>query len=198
MRKPKAFSACVFDIETTALEAVGAGMVLVAVVKPLGDPRCRVFRIDRTGDELGREVNLLKKLFAELEQYELLIGHNSDRFDFPFLKTRAELLGVPFTHRPLMYDTMKGFNRTGFRTVLNKVGKPTAALDMVIDMFGGRQLKTKIYPRHHWEGIWGSPSDRSVAMNDLIDHCVKDVEMTEEIFWKIFNADPGVIIRRAK
>jgi phenylalanyl-tRNA synthetase alpha subunit len=46
MSKPRPFTACVFDIETTALEAVGAGMVLVAVVKPMGDsrnclPNCR-------------------------------------------------------------------------------------------------------------------------------------------------------------
>jgi hypothetical protein len=198
MSKPKPFTACVFDIETTALEAVGAGMVLVAVVKPMGDPRCRVFRIDRSGDVFGHEVNLLTKLFAELEKYELIIGHNADRFDFPFLRTRAELLGITFTHRPLIYDTMKGFNRTGFRTVLTKVGKPTAALDMVIDLFGYKQKKTKLYPRHHWETIWGSVSDRSSAMTDLIDHCVKDVEMTEEIFWKIFKADPGIIIRRVK
>lgn len=198
MRKPKAFSACVFDIETTALEAVGAGMVLVAVVKPLGDPRCRVFRIDRTGDELGHEVNLLCKLFKELEQFALVIGHNIEGYDFPFIKTRARILGIPFTYRPLVYDTLKAFKRTGFRTVLNKIGKPSAGLDMVVDGYGHLQRKTKIYPQAWWASVWGSVSDRSVAMTEMIEHCVRDVEMNEQIFWDVMLDDPNPTIKRVK
>jgi DNA polymerase elongation subunit (family B) len=198
MSKPRLFAACVFDIETTALEAVGAGMVLVAVVKPVGDARCRVFRIDRSGDEFGHEKNLLIKLFAELERYNLVIGHNIEGYDFPFLKTRARVLGVPFTYRPLCYDTLKGFKRTGFRTVLNKIGKPSAGLDMVVDGYGHTQRKTKIYPAAWWASVWGSPSDRSVAMTEMIDHCVKDVEMNEAIFWDVMQDDTNPVIKRIK
>ena len=198
MPKPKLFNACVFDIETTALEAVGAGMVLVAVVKPVGDARCRVFRIDRSGDEFGHEVNLLKKLFAELERYQLVIGHNIEGYDFPFIKTRARVLGIPFTHRPLVYDTLKGFKRTGFRTVLNKIGKPSAGLDMVVDGYGHLQRKTKIYPQAWWASVWGSVSDRSVAMTEMIEHCVRDVEMNEAIFWDVMVDDPNPTIKRVK
>jgi DNA polymerase elongation subunit (family B) len=198
MSKPRLFTACVFDIETTALEAVGAGMVLVAVVKPLGDPRCRVFRIDRSGDEFGHEVNLLTKLIAELSKYSLVIGHNIEGYDFPFLKTRCRVLGVPFTYRPLVYDTLKGFKRTGFRTVLNKIGKPSAGLDMVVDGYGHTQRKTKIYPAAWWAAVWGSVSDRSVAMTEMVDHCVKDVEMNELIFHDVMQDDPNPTIKRVK
>jgi DNA polymerase elongation subunit (family B) len=198
MTKPRLFTACVFDIETTALEAVGAGMVLVAVVKPLGDPKCRVFRIDRSGDEFGHEVNLLKKLFVELEKYNLVIGHNIEGFDIPFIKTRARVLGVPFTYRPLVYDTLKGFKRTGFRTVLNKIGKPSAGLDMVVDGYGHTQRKTKIYPAAWWASVWGSVSDRSVAMTEMIEHCVRDVEMNELVWWDVFQDDPNPTLKRCK
>jgi DNA polymerase elongation subunit (family B) len=198
MSKPRLFTACVFDIETTALEAVGAGMVLVAVVKPLGDPRCRVFRIDRSGDEFGHEKNLLTKLFAELERYQVVIGHNIENFDLPFLKTRARILGIPFTHRPYVYDTLKGFKRTKFRTVLNAIGKPSAGMDMVVDGYGHTQRKTKIYPQAWWAAVWGSVGDRSEAMTNMIDHCVKDVRMNEKIYWEIVQDDPNSTMRRAK
>jgi len=169
----------------------------MAVIKPLND-KPKVFRVDRTGDELGQERNLLKKIFLELEKYEFVIGHNIAKFDMPFLKTRAMLLGVPFPHRPLIYDTLQAFKRTEYRTVLNGFGKPSAGLDMVIDLFGNKQRKTKIYPRHHWEIIWGSPSDKSVAMNDLVEHCVSDVIMNEEIFLPILHGDPNPTIKRMK
>jgi DNA polymerase elongation subunit (family B) len=198
MSKPLPFSACVFDIETTALEAIGAGVILLAVVKPQGYGKCKVFRVDRSGDELGHEVNLLTKLFAELQKYDLIIGHNVEGFDFQFLKSRALVLGVPFEYRPFVYDTMKGFKRTGFRTVLNKIGKPSAGLDMVIDFFGSKQRKTKIYPRQHWDAIWGSPSDRSQAMTEIIDHCIKDVEMNDDIFRKIIKADWNPVLKRVR
>jgi DNA polymerase elongation subunit (family B) len=198
MSKPRPFTACVFDIETTALEAVGAGMVLVAVVKPMGDPKCRVFRIDRSGDEYGHEVNLLTKLFAELEKYSVVIGHNIEGYDFPFIKTRARVLGIPFNVHPFVYDTLKGFRRTKFRTVLNAIGKPSAGLDMVVDGYGHTQRKTKIYPRAWWASVWGSASDRSVAMTEMIEHCVRDVEMNEQIYHDVVRDDPNPVMRRLR
>lgn len=196
-KKSKPFQACVLDIETTALEAVGAGVTLCAVVKPFGGA-VKVFRVDVSDDELGNEVNLLTRLFKELEKYDLVVGHNVEQFDFQFLKTRARVLGIPFTYRPMVYDTLKGFRRTGFRTVLNGFGKPTASLDMVVDMFDKKQKKTKLYPHYHWKTVWGSPSERRMAMRDLVDHCVKDVCMNEEIFWDVYSCDWNPVFKRVR
>ena len=196
MRRP--FNACVLDIETTALEAVGGGFILCAVLKPLGNKSVKIFRVDRSHDELGKEKNMLTKLIAELKKYDLVIGHNLEGFDFNYIKTRAMILKVPFPQRPLIYDTYKGFKRTGYRTVLTRMGKPSGSLDMVIDLFRKKQRKTKIYPNHHWDTVWGSPPERHAAMRDLIEHCVADVLMNEELFWYVFEADYSPILKRAR
>jgi hypothetical protein len=69
---------------------------------------------------------------------------------------------------------------------------------MVVDGYGHTQRKTKIYPQAWWAAVWGSVSDRSVAMTEMIEHCVRDVEMNEQIWWDIFLDDPNPTLKRCK
>ena len=100
----------VLDLETTDLSAVGGGFILCAVVKPLHQEPI-VFRYDEMHCRAFHEKRLVEALVAELEKYHMWIGHNIDRFDFTFLKSRAVLLGVPFTVATPTYDTMLAFRR---------------------------------------------------------------------------------------
>lgn len=194
----------VFDIETSDLAAVGGGILLCACIRPLATGRTRAYRIDehvyKESDEYGfferQETDLLKEILAELGKYDLLIGQNIENFDLGFLKSRAARLGVPFTLQPFTYDTMKAWGRTKFRTVLNAFGKPSKSLDMIADFLGVEQEKTKIYPAHHWETIWGSKVKRMAAMDDLVDHCQKDVRMNHRIYEMELQSDPRAVIKR--
>lgn len=188
----------VLDIETTALEAVGAGVLLMAAIKEPGT-NARVLRIDQYDCKPGKEIPLVEDILKAIGEYDILIGHAIDGFDWPYIKSKAAIfnLGLP-SPLPLSYDTLKGWRRIGFRTKMNNYGKPMGSLDMVIDFFGLVQKKTKIYPRAHWQSVWGSKRKRTVALDDLEEHCVSDTEMTEEIFHRIFAADTAAIIRRLK
>jgi len=144
----------IFDIETTDLAGVGAGVLLCVCIRPITTKRTKTFRLDsykfdkdtQFGVFEREEKALLEETLDELEKYDLLIGHNIEGFDLGFLRTRASVLGVPFRLEPITYDTMKGFRRAKFRTRLNGYGKPTAALAMIADFLGIDQMKTNIYP----------------------------------------------------
>lgn len=191
------FNAAVFDIETTGIDAVAPGNILCAVIKPLGGKE-KILRYDEMHLSPGNDKFLARALINELCKYDLLIGHNIERFDWNFIKTRALIHGIPIPKRPFVYDTMKAFKRLGYLTVPNIVGKPTARLDHVVDMFGIKQRKTALYPREHWKTVWGNKKERRNAMDALVEHCVYDVAMNEDIYVRLFEQDDRVILRRAK
>ena len=187
----------VLDLETTALDAVGGGMIVCGVIKPLlSEPI--VYRYDRLGDKPGHEYRTVKNLVEALSEFQLVIGHNIDGFDWGMLKSRALLLGVPLPKPILSYDTMKAFGRTGYRTVLNYKGKPTKSLAHIADFFGIEQMKTGIYPREHWKAVWEAGALRRKAMDNIVEHCVADVIMTEEIYWRLIETDTVDRIKRLK
>lgn len=103
----------VFDLETSALEAVGAGFMICAVFKPLSSDKLTTFRYDKLNCKPGKEKALVEEVIDYLSNFDLLIGHNIHKFDFPYIKSRAIQLGVPFTLEPFIYDTKEAFRRTG-------------------------------------------------------------------------------------
>lgn len=194
----------VFDIETTSLEGVGGGMLLCVCVRPLSTNRTRTFRIDSykydPSPEYGvferQEKDLMQDVLEELRKYDLLIGHNIEGFDVNFLKTRAYLLKTPWFLAPLTYDTMKAFRRTGYRTVLNKIGKPSAGMAMVSDFLRIDQLKTSIYPVDWWQAVWGNERKRTEALNEIVDHCQRDVRCNAQMYEILLPADSKAVIKR--
>lgn len=194
----------VFDIETTALEGIGAGMLICVCVRPLTTNRTRVFRLDayqykpdrKYGFFQRQERDMLLEVTEELRKYDLLIGHNIENFDMGFLRTRAYRHNLPFALNPITYDTMRAFRRVRMRTVLNAIGKPSASLDMVADFLGVSQEKTKLYPVQHWQTIWGNDKERLDALNFTVDHCKKDVRMNAQVYELILPFDDRLVLRR--
>lgn len=185
----------VFDIETSDLAAVGAGVLLCCVIKPVGG-KPSVLRYDDLHCKPGHEARLVKEVIKALAPYDLLIGHNIDRFDLCYLKSKCAVFGLPFDLHALTYDTLKAFKRIGLRTRQNNFGKPSASLAFVVDFFGFPQRKTGIYPREHWQTVWGEGNDRREAMNHLVEHCLADVDMNTEIYHRLFALDTKCVIRR--
>lgn len=187
----------IVDIECSALEAVGAGFLICAVIKPEGE-KPKVFRYDTMHCKPGKEKRLIKAIVDELMQYDVLVGHNICRFDFNYLKSRAMVFGIDIPKRPLVYDTLAAFRRCGFLTRPNGFGKPTASLAFVVDFLGIPQEKTALYPAEHWKTVWERGEERQTAVTKLVRHCVADVAMTETVYRRLFEIDNAVLIRRLK
>lgn len=187
-----------FDIETSELHAVGLGQIICAVVLPMGGKPI-VLRADTERCTIGNEQRLIRLLVKELFKYHLLIGQNSEDFDWAFIKSRAVQFGIPLPYPyPLSYDIKKAFKRTKLRTTDNGFGKPTASLDMMIDFYRLKQSKTRIYPNQHALTIIGKGGERNEAMEELVSHCIEDVRMTEALYYRVIRDDPNPIIRRLK
>ena len=194
----------VIDIETTALEGVGAGVILCACIRATTTGRVSTHRIEYRNEwnpsEEGflqtEETNLLLSLINDMTNYDLLIGHNIDRFDLPYIRSRAQARQVPFFQNPFVYDTMRAFGRTKLRTVLNGYGQPSKSMAMIADFLGLDQLKTNIYPRQWWQSIWGNAEEREAAMQEIIDHCKRDVRTNHEIYDLLLQYDMKASIKR--
>jgi len=194
----------IFDIECTDLAAVGSGIVLCVGIRSMTTNRTKIFRIDQyeyePSDEFGfferQEKDLLVDAFEELDKYELLVGHNINRFDIPFLRSRAYQYGLNWWTHPLTYDTLEGFRRSGLLTRQNGFGKPSASMAMVADFLGLEQLKTGIYPREWWMTVWGNKKKRIEYMNEIVDHNVRDVRMNAQMWPILLANDPKVNIKR--
>lgn len=178
---------------------MGGGQILCAVVIPIGGEPL-VFRADRLRCTFGNEKRLLSALIEELCKHELLIGLNSERFDWPFIKSRAIRFGLKIPQPyPLSYDLKNAFRRSGLRTVDNGFGKPTAAMDMQVDFFGLEQRKSKVgYPNWRWQTVIGKKALREKTMDELVEHCKCDVAMSYELYYCNIQNDPSPIVRRLK
>ncbi|MEI7591531.1 MAG: ribonuclease H-like domain-containing protein, partial [Deltaproteobacteria bacterium] len=89
---------CVFDIETTGLNA-SFGRVLCAALQFYGPDELIVFRSDQYPDwKKGLRANdkdIVSDILAELEKADIVIAHNGLAFDAAFLRTRAIIHGLP-------------------------------------------------------------------------------------------------------
>lgn len=194
----------IFDIECTDLAAVGSGIVLCVGIRSTATNRTKIFRIDQyeyePSDEFGflerQEKDLLTEALAELDKYELLVGHNIDKFDIPFLRSRAYQYGMNWWTHPLTYDTLSGFRRSGLLTRQNGFGKPSASMAMVADFLGVEQLKTSIFPREWWLTVWGNKKKRQEHMNEVVDHNQRDVRLNAAMYPILLANDPKVCIKR--
>ena len=184
------------DIETTSLDAVGAGILLCVVFEDYETKEQKIFRVDEYRCKLGKETPLLKDVIEWMNKYQMLVGHNIQKFDINFLMTRCVRLSLDFTPNPFVYDTLKAFRRTGLLTVQNAFGKPSAGLDMVVDALDGVQMKSKIYPASWWESVWDSKGARKQAMNCIVEHCQADVKMNASIYPQLLAMDGKAVIKR--
>ncbi len=192
-----------FDIETTSLGAVGAGIILCVCIRPTNTQRTRTFRLDgyefKSSKEYGlverEEAALINDVMVELSKYNVLIGHNIIRFDIPYIKSRAFQRDMTF---PAMvaYDTLHAFRRTGYLTVQNAFGKPSGGLAMVADFLHVKQEKTSIFPHDWWEAVWAKESKRKEEMDEIVDHCVRDVRLNANVFPFLWAADPRPALKK--
>jgi uncharacterized protein YprB with RNaseH-like and TPR domain len=193
----------VFDIETTSLGAVGAGIILCVVVRSLTTYQDKTFRLDQYEFKASKnfgivereEVALLKDVMGELSQFNVVIGHNIIKYDIPYIKSRAFQRGID-SPSFVAYDTLTAFRRTNYLTVPNGFGGHCGGLDMVADFLHVKQDKPKIYPYNWWTSIWGNEANRMDAMNEISEHCAHDVRMNSDVFPFLWSADPRPALKK--
>lgn len=168
-RTASQITCCVFDLETSGLNA-DFGVVLCGVIKPAGgEPR--VFRADKINADWqtrrSDDSAVLTAITEELSKYDIWVAHNGQWFDVPFLRTRLAKHGLPPLPQKKLIDTRQ-LARNKFRVAYN-------SLDCLATMLGVNS-KTPLDPE-----TWAKASLDGCrrSMNAIVEHCVEDVKTLE-------------------
>lgn len=117
---------------------------------------------------------MVKKFIQIMGKADEIVGHNSDKFDTKWIRTRAiyHRLSMPPEYKSI--DTLKE-SRRGFNF-------PSNRLDAICKYLGiGEKIKTT---EQLWMDIWRRKSSK--AMAEMIKYCKMDVLILEE-YLKILN-----------
>ncbi len=125
-------------------------------------------------DSKQNDKAMVKKFIQIMSKADEVIGHNCDKFDTKWIRTRAiyHRLNMPPDYKSI--DTLKE-SRKGFNF-------PSNRLDAICKYLGiGEKIKTT---EQLWMDIWRKKSAK--AMNEMVKYCKMDVLILEEYF-KILN-----------
>lgn len=144
-------------------------MLLSACIKPLGKP-VETFYLK---PKANNDKQLTQDILQRLNQFDVIIGWYSKRYDIPFMKTRALKYGLPFLDPRIrhidLYDTSK-----------KKLKMHSNRLEAVSE-FLGIHGKTKISPDAWNEAIRDNPK----GMKEVVHHNRYDVIVLEQVYQKL-------------
>lgn len=123
---------------------------------------------------LPYDTELLKGLTQEIKKCDMIIGHYSDYFDIPIIRTRSMMLKLPFvkyTDHIRFGDTWKKA-RFGMKFIRNSV-------DVI-----GRSLGINIHKTRFSVWVWNQAAfkGKKWALDLIKDHNIKDVDIQYKIW----------------
>lgn len=137
-------SFCVFDIETLGLHPTYDQLVLAGIMTVEPDGKCCLTQYFL--EHLEEEVYMLAVLQDELNKYDFVLTYNGRHFDVPFIKKRAEVLGLEnYNIDPYNLDLYLIINgHSYFRYMLENLRQSTVEIYMGLetgrdDMISGKE-----------------------------------------------------------
>lgn len=122
----------------------------------------------------GDDKKMLQKFASIISTADEVVGHNSDKFDIKWVRTRCLYHGISMTHDIKSIDTLKS-SRGKFRFNSNK-------LDYIGKYLGvGKKMETGGFDL--WKDIILKNCRKSLAK--MVSYCKQDVLLLESIFQKL-------------
>jgi uncharacterized protein YprB with RNaseH-like and TPR domain len=154
------------------------------VIKP-ANSKPKIFRGDKlnSGWSAGRSDDraLVEAIAQELDQYDIWIAHNGNKFDIPFLRTRLLRWELPTLANKKLIDPVL--------LARNKLRMSYNSLEQIANHLGCN-TKTEVRPE-----VWlaASLDGSTKAMDYIVKHCVQDVLVLEQIVTKLKHLITGNI-----
>lgn len=140
-----------------------------------GDDKVYSLNWDKNQDDK----ELLEKFITVANEAHELVGHNGDRFDLPWIRTRCLFHRIPCFPNYTTLDTLKQ-SRSKFRFNSNR-------LDYIAQYLGvGEKSETGGFDL--WKDIVLNNSQ--IAMKTMVEYCKNDVVILEKVFHHIKNYVP--------
>lgn len=170
-RKPRVYT---FDLEATNL-AANIGFIVCACVQDVDTKQLWTYRIDRTKEwkrEKWNDKGVLVPLMAKLAEADVIVGHYAQRFDVPYIRTRALVHGLGDLAPVPLIDTWR-VARNGLKLHSNR-------LQSLIDLLGKKDKTTLKLP------IWtkAATGDKK-SIQYIVDHCIVDTEELSEVYLEL-------------
>lgn len=120
-------------------------------------------------DKSHDDKELLKQFIPELNKADFIVAHNGDKFDLPWIKTRALKNGLDMHPSYSSVDTLK-IARYNHKF-------PSNRLDDIGDYLGlGRKIKTDM---QLWDDVF---EGNQKALEKMIEYCEQDVVLLEKVY----------------
>jgi transposase-like protein len=148
------------------------GVILSACYKFLGDVEVTKLVLTPAEAQADDDLRILCHLHEVLESADAVVAHNLKRFDFPVLKTRMLLQGLPPPHTPKLTDTLTIAKRLKFNSnKLDSLGKYLGV---------GEKLK------HEGIKLWIKCINGDYdALGQMLEYNAQDVELLEAVYLKL-------------
>lgn len=128
-----------------------------------------------TWDKKQSDKKMLDTFIKIANEADELVGHNGDKFDLAWIRTRCLFHGLPMFPTYVTIDTLK-VSRSKFKFNSNR-------LNYIADFLGvGNKIKTEF-------GMWKDillKNDKK-AMDKMVKYCQMDVNLLERVFKKLNN-----------
>ncbi len=172
-----------YDIEATHLEA-NVGRILCAVVKTVGDPSStRVFtaheRKYKRPDNFDDSA-LAADIRDYLETFDIIVGHNSKMFDTKFINARNLKAGQRTKKPQYQVDTFWSWKSKA---------RAWGSLKAIQEFLATPTEKTSISWGSWMNALGWDPKLRTQAMDEIVEHCILDVNALEEVYVALVKAD---------
>ncbi len=153
------------DIETSNLKA-NFGIVLCWCVLDQNEDLYEDWMTKKDVMSGIEDSRIVETCVDTMMLFDRVVGHYSTYFDIPFLRTRALIHGLGFPGVGKLYhtDTWKMAKRSLCLHSNRQV--------VVAESLYGSTVKTRINHPNWRQAMMGN----SVAMEDVVDHCEKDVQ----------------------
>lgn len=166
----------IVDLETSDLTA-DKGVLLVACIKSSRWKGIKTIRIDEEdgmkwkAGMRGTDINTCRATADALQDHDVIVAHNGQWFDIPFLRTRMLKWNLPRLPDTKIVDPCQVLRRK-FRMGRN-------SLASIVDHLNLRDKKTSLDL-----SVWmDAMLNGSISALDLIaKHCVADVKALEGVF----------------
>lgn len=188
MKKPKVL---LLDIETFPLESLHWGpydqnIAINQIKKDYSilsysakwkDGKKIYYSDNRNARDVRNDKNLLKGIYRLMEEADILVAHNGDKFDVKRLKTRFIKQGFPPLHKRKQIDTLK-IARKEFGFTYNKLEYLAIFLELPV-----RKLTKREYSGFD---LWTACLDKDKkAWAEMERYNKRDVEVLEAVYEKL-------------
>jgi uncharacterized protein YprB with RNaseH-like and TPR domain len=132
-----------------------------------------------TWDSKQDDKKILEKFIEVANEADELVGHNGDRFDLPWIRTRCIYHNIPVFPNYVTIDTLKSA-RSKFKFNSNK-------LDYIAKFLG---IGEKIHTGYDlWKKIVLDKNKEALA--DMVTYCQHDVNLLEQVYDRMASYVPA-------